>query len=438
VRKAISILLIITVVLLGAIYGHFSFLRHKGIVKSISEYITYLIEATETVPRPHPVDVEGKPITGAEKKPISPADAAARPEIRPTEVPTAQKIEKPKPAIDKDLVAALLRESAELYRKMNYKESAKKSREVISMLEKAGMEGTQLHTDAVQIETRSRVFDALVSKIPPNTLSDGKDLVEIELDSGRTITVRVLKEDPKTGALTIQQNDGIQAMLSEDQIRKRTPISAQDYTRKLTEELDRRIAKAKKDLYFDMFSVAIYAIQNRLTHRVTELLEKTFAMEGSELAFETFYTGKDQTEMVTMLLDSFGRGEKAQSVKVAQLPEKSTPGSGAEPLPETVDAPPLPDPVLERNPGAPGQAGADLDFALRCFGAGQRYAKQATLNAAKRFQYGQDAQKYLEKAADVLEKLREQNPDDPELEQILIQVYDLLQYVVHNLIGAKK
>lgn len=434
-RKAIMVLLVLAAILLGAIYGHFSFLKQKGVVKSISDYIAYLTEGTERIP----VDAQGKPITGAEKKTVAPADTAVRPDIRPTEVPTVQKIEKPKPAIDRDLVAALLRESVELYRKMNYKEAIEKSRQVASMLEKAGLEDSDLHRDALQIENRSRAFDALVSKIPPNVLSDGKGLQSIELDSGSILIVRVLREDPKTGAVTIQQNDGIQATFTEDQIRKRTPINHQDYVKKLTEELDRRIGKAKKDLYFDMFSLALFAIQNRLEDRVTELLEKTFAVDGSELAYETFYTGNDQSEMVALLLESFGRSDKAQSLRsrtaqparFAELPEKSAPESP----PETMDTPSVPDPLLEQ---IPESAEPSKTLALKYLAAGQDYARCATLNATERFRFGRNAKKYLEKAADILDRLIEQNPRDTELEQLRIQVGELLQHVNHNLVGVER
>jgi hypothetical protein len=449
VRKAISILLILIAILLGTMYGHYTFLRQKGIVKSVNEYIAYLTKATEKVPGPQPVDAEGKPITGAEKKPVTPVPGTAKPEAQPTEAVTAAKIEKPKPALDTNLATALLRESEQLYKKMNYKEAIEKSRQVSSMLEKAQLEGSDLHTDALRIEMRSRAFNALVSRIPPNALSDGKGLESIELDSGNTVIVRVLKEDQKTGAVTIQKNDGIQATFTEDQIRKRTPVTRQDHVKKLTEELNKRIAKAKKDLYFDMFSLAIYAIQNRLTDRVTELLEKTFAIDGSELAYETFYTDKDQTEMVAMLLESFGRGEKAQSVRsrkvepsgrIAQGPKESSSDSGASseasgPPSETDEASALPDPLLEQ---IPESTEPSRTLALRYFAAGQDYVQKATLNPAKRFQFGQRAQKYLEKSADVLNKLLEQKPRDAELEQILNQVYDLLDYVVHNLVGVNK
>lgn len=448
-RKAISILLILVAILLGTMYGHYTFLRQKGIVKSVKEYIAYLTKATERVPGPQPVDAEGKPITGAAKKPVTPAPGSAKSEAQSTEVVTATKIEKPKPALDTNLATALLRESEQLYKKMNYKEAIEKSQQVSSMLEKAQLEGSDLHTDALRIEMRSRAFDALVSRIPPNALSDGKDLEAIQLDSGNTIIVRVLKEDQKTGAVTIQKNDGIQATFTEDQIKNRTRITRQDYVKKLAEELDKRTAKAKEDHYFDMFSIALFAIQNRLTDRVTELLEKTFTIDGSELAYETFYTDKDQTEMVAMLLESFGRGEKVQSVtsgkveplgRIANAPKKSGPDSSAsreasEPPSETDDASTLPDPLLER---IPESAEPSRTLALRYFAAGQNCVQKATVSPAKRFQFGQGAQKYLEKSADVLNKLLEQKPGDAELQQILNQVYDLLDFVVHNLVGVNK
>lgn len=416
-RKALSVILILAAILMGAMFGHFSFLKQKGTLKSVKEYFSYLAGAFEKVPRPEPVGPEGLPITKEKEKPV-PTPETSLTETQIIKPPSTKSAQKPKTTVDMNLVSALLGESEQLYKKMNYKESAQKSRQLISLLENGGLEDSDLHRQAVQIEMRSRAFGALISKIPPNTLSDGKDLEAIQLDTGRTIIVRVLKEDLKTGALTIQQNDGIQATLSEDLIVKRNPITRKEYLKNRAEELERKIASARKDQYFDMLSLALFAIQNRLTDRVTELLEKAFAIDGSEFAYETFYTEPDKAEMVAILLASFGRGEKVSARTTKAQPP-------APPLEESSSIPPEPVPGKE-----------DLRLARGYLARGQYYAMEATLYPEKRFQLGPEAKKYVEKAVDVLNKLLEEKPGDPELEQSLREANGLLYHINHNLVLA--
>ena len=119
-------------------------------------------------------------------------------------------------------------------------------------------------------------------------LSDGENLSSIELDTGNTIVARILKED--SSGVTVQQNGGIQATFSEDQVVDIKPLSEAKYRRGLKQEFRQRLGKVDSKLYFDIFSVALYAIQNKLHDEITPILEQTFNLPGSELVLQTFYT----------------------------------------------------------------------------------------------------------------------------------------------------
>ena len=55
---------------------------------------------------------------------------------------------------------------------------------------------------------------------------------------------------------------------------------------------------------------------------------------------------------------------------------------------------------------------------------------------ALRHFYGKKAYEELGKSRDILNTLQDQYPGDMEIENMLQQVSDLLQFVVHNLVGT--
>lgn len=453
-KKAVSVILLIAVVALGAMHGHYTFLRSNGYIAKDVGFFDYLAGDYKRI-TPVVADAEGAP-----KKPVGDSGQRARRPLDrrpegPAETPTpgVEETKPPREVIDISQVADLVKIGRELYGKSEYESAKKRFDEAVSMLEKAARQSSPYYREAGNYARRCRVFNALVGNIPFLELSDGRGLSRIELESGRTIVARIVKDDGDN--VTIQQNDGIQATISYDQIDTTTPIKPGEYRSQLIGEYKSRLEKADPKAYFDVFGVALFAIQNKLREEITPILEKTFMLPGSELVLQTFYTGEDADELIVALLESFDKTKEAedyrQRVTLAQNPpepvsppepyvpdEPEEPGADPGPFADPDPGPPA-EPVAQpaQPVGPPGSKSARTEEAGRYFAAGQRFANYATRNVSKRNFYGKKAFEELGKARDILNVLQDQYPGDMEIENLLQQVSDLLQFVVHNLVGTQ-
>jgi tetratricopeptide (TPR) repeat protein len=450
-KKAVTVLLILAVVTLGAMHGHYSFLKSSNRIDV--GFWDYLMGNYKELTAPARIADSGK------KEPRRPEAAtdtgSVRPRIREGTPRAEEKVavEEIKPSeYDTSAVKRLVSEGRELYAKSEYKTARTRLDEALGILSKAGHKTSELYTEADRYSKRSRVFEALVSNIPCNELSDGRDLAVItfERDTGRKITARVVSNDGDK--VKIQQNGGIESELSADEIQSINPITPADYRSQLLKEYQTRAGKADPKACYEVFGVALFAIQNRLRDEITPALEKTFSIPRSEQVLEVFYAGGDTEEVVVALLESFDKYDEAKQYKERlaaaerpALPEhidsEPEPGTGplAGPLEPGTDEPPVepvrPEPV--RPSGPPGSKSAQIDEAGKYFALGQRFANYATRNPSRRDFYGKKAQDELEKSRDILNTLMDQNPGDMEIESMLQQVSDLLQFVIHNLVGAR-
>ena len=448
-KKALSVILIIAAVALGAMHGHYSFLYKKGRIAENVGFLAYLSGNYKLI------DVAKRPVKRAEKPVEQPAGTVRRPlgrrgEERATPTPAVDTTKPPREVVDTTKVADLISQGRQLYSSSEYKDARARLEEAIAILDKAGRKSSPHYKEAGSYAKRCRVFDALVSNIPYLELSDGQNLSKIELESGKTIVARVLKEE--VDSVTIQQNDGIQATLSYDQIDAMTRVTPADYRSQLLKEYRQRYGKTDPKAYFDIFGVALFAIQNRLREEITPVLEKTFMLPGSELVMQTFYTGDDAGQLIVALLESFDKTKEAEEYRqrielAARPPEPEYPPEpepvqpGLEPEPYTGPEPttPEPEPVVPSPPapaGPPGSKAARIEKAGLYFAAGQRFANYATRNVSKRHFYGKKAYEELGKSRDILNTLQDQYPGEMEIENMLQQVSDLLQFVVHNLVGT--
>lgn len=449
-KKAVTVLLILAVVTLGAMHGHYSFLKSSNRIDV--GFWDYLMGNYKELP------VEAR-IADARKKDAGATEGGAdrrsvRPPVREETRKEEEKaaVEEIKPAeYDTSAVKRLVTEGRDLYTKSEYKTAKSRFDEALGILSKAGQKTSELYKEADKYSKRSRVFEALVSSIPCNELSDGRDLAVItfERDTNRKITARVISNDGDK--VKIRQNGGIESELSADEIDSIDSVSTADYRSQLLKEYKTRADKADPKACYEVFGVALFAIQNRLRDETTPALERTFSIPRSEQVLEVFYAGGDTEEVVVALLESFDKHEEAKQYRERlaaaerpALPEPvdSEPEPGTGPLAGPVDPGPdepavepvAPEPV--RPSGTPGSKTAQINEAGKYFALGQRFANYATKNPSRRDFYGKKAQDELEKSRDILNTLMDQNPGDMEIESMLQQVSDLLQFVIHNLVGA--
>ncbi len=450
-KKAVTVLLILAVVTLGAMHGHYSFLKSSNRI-NVGFWDYLMGNYKELAPSPRIADADKK----ATERTAAPGDAReggpAPVEKRKAEEAVA--VEKIKPTgYDTLAVKRLLEEGRELYKKSEYKTAGKRLNEALDMLKKAGHENSALYMEAEKYAKRSHVFEALVSNIPCNDLSDGRDLAVItfERNTNRKITARILSNDGDK--VKIQQNGGISSELSADEIESIDPISPTDYRGDLIKEYKKRADKADSKACYEVFGVALFAIQNRLREEITPALERTFSIPRSEQVLEVFYAGEDTDKIVVALLESFDKNDEAKQYKerlaaaarpVVPEPVDTGPEPGTGPLAGPVEPGPGEEPVepVRHDPvvqpsGPPGSKTARIDEAGKYFALGQRFANYATRNPSRRDFYGKKAQDELEKSRDILNVLQDQNPGDMEIESMLQQVSDLLQFVIHNLVGAR-
>jgi len=450
-KKAISVVLLIAAVALGAKHGHYTYLRSNGYIEKGVGFWAYFAGDYE-IKDPKLVDAgddsnDRKPFE--EPKPSEGEPAPPRRIVEETTKPHVEETRPPEQVVDPSLVAAYIKEGRELYVASDYKEAGKKFSEAAGVLEKALKKNSPQYVEASRYAGRCRVFEALVNNIPFLELSDGRNLSQIELESGKTIIARVVKDDGDS--VSIQQNDGIEATLSYDQIDEIKPLPPDDYRNNLVKAYRDRLSKVDAKSYFDVFGVALFAIQNRLKNEISNVLEQTFMLPGSELVLQTFYTGDDADQLIVALLESFDKKQEAESyrnkITLAQAPPEPDPVPMPDPDPidpgpgpERIDpGPPPAEPVArptERSTAPPGSTKAKLDEAGQYFAAGQRFANYATRNVSKRNFYGKKAHEELGKARDILNILQDQNPGDMEIENMLQQVSDLLHFVIHNLVGT--
>jgi tetratricopeptide (TPR) repeat protein len=446
-KKAVTVLLILAVVTLGAMHGHYSFLKSNNRIDV--GFWDYLMGNYKEISPPARIAEADKKDSEETAEPgdTGPERTAARAEKRKEEEAVA--VEKMKPtAYDTSAVRRLLDEGRDLYKKSEYKTARKRFDEALGILKKAGHKSSEFYKEAEKYSKRSRVFDALVSALPCEDLSDGRDLAVItfERDTGRKITVRILSNDGDR--VKIQQNGGIESELSMDEIGSIEHISPADYRSQLMKEYNTRASKADAKACYDVFGVALFAIQNRLRDQITPALERTFSIPRSEQVLELFYAEADTEEVIIALLESFDKHEEARQYKEKLAAAKRSaaaepvdtgpePGPLAGPVDPGPDEPPVEpvrrDPV--RPSGPPGSKAAQLDEADKYFALGQRFANYATKNPSRRNFYGKKAQDELEKSRDILNILLDQHPDDMDVESRLQQVSDLLQFVIHNLVG---
>jgi tetratricopeptide (TPR) repeat protein len=449
-KKAVTVLLILAVVTLGAMHGHYSFLKSSNRI-DVGFWDYLMGNYKELTPQTRIADA-GEDKTDKAAEPADEGGEPAPKAVRETKKEEAVAVEEIKPkAYDAAAVKRLVEEGRDLYKKSEYKTAKKRFDDAIGVLEKAGHKSSELYKEAEKYSKRSRVFNALVSNIPCNDLSDGRDLfiITFERDASRKITARVLSNDGDK--VKIQQNGGITSELPTDEIGSIEPVSPADYRSKLIKEYKTRADKADSKACYEVFGVALFAIQNRLRDVITSALERTFSIPRSEQVLEVFYAGGDTEEVVVALLESFDKHEEARQYKeklaAAERPAIPEPiDNGPEPDPGPLAGPVNPEPDEQpvepvqpepvRPSGPTGSKAARMDEASKYFALGRRFANYATRNPARRDFYGKKAQVELEKSRDILNVLLDENPDDMEVERELQQVSDLLQFVIHNLVGA--
>ncbi len=436
-KKAVCVILIIAAVALGAMHGHYSFLHANGRLADDVGFLAYLSGDYKLMDRVASRSPKAGPGRRAGDRGREGAPAAPRAPRKVTPEPVVEETKPPREVVDIAAVPGMIRSARELYGKSEYKSAMKSFENALAILTRAARQASPHFKEASNYAKRCRVFEALVGNIPYLELSDGRGLSRIELESGRTIIARVLKDDGDN--VTIQQNDGIEATLSYDQIDAMNPVTPQEFRSQLLIEFKKRESKADPRAYFDVFGVALFAMQNRLRDQITPILEKTFMLPGSELVLQTFYTGEDADQLIVALLESFDKHGEAKSYgeKIAALAEPLPPPEPIGPGPEPTEPgpEPPPEPVRRTPVGPPGSKSAKLEEAGQYFAAGQRLANYATRNVSKRDFYGKKAQVELGKARDILNTLQDQNPGDMEIEHLLQQVSDLLHFVIHNLVG---
>lgn len=459
-KKPVSVLLVLAVVALGAMHGHYTFLHSTEQIAQDVGFFAYLFgnykRIDPSVARKKKDETSQKSSTDRETVPLKPL--SDRRKVKPTQrkKTVVEKIKRPRRTADIRKVPQLLEEGKKLYMTSEYESAKKRFDEIVTILTETDRQSAPEYRQACNYSKRCHVFGALAGSIPHLELSDGRGLYEIDLDIGKTIVARVLRDDGDR--VKIQQNGGIESEFTSDQIDDMRKLSPDAYRRMLKKEYSGRRAKADFKADFDIFGLALYAIQNKLREQITPVLEETFALPGSERVLETFYPGSDVEELVIALLESFDKEEAAEQYRLqhqlAQAPlEPDNPlpeprEEHHEPVPEPadlgreevepVDVRPQPFIEPERTPPARrGPYAAKLDEASIYFGTGQKFASEATRNIAKRFHYGKKAQKKLEKATDILNDLLARYPENQEIENLLHQVSDLLQFVVHNLVPVR-
>jgi hypothetical protein len=438
-KKAISVLLIIAVVALGAMHGHYTFLRSNSRIADSVGFWAYLMGSYKDSGARIAEGAAEKPgDSGARRRGRAQKASQARPETGETPVTAVEKAKPPKVEIDLSKIAGLIREGHGFYMKSKYKEAKERFDEAVTILTRADRKSHPSFKKAENYSKRSRVFEALVNNIPYLELSNGRDLWRIELETGRTIIARVINKDDDDN-VTIKQNDGIEATLSYDQIDDMKQISPGEYRSQLKKKFQERLSNADTKAYFDMFSVAFYAIENQLHEEITPVLEKTFILPGSELVLQTFYTGDHSDELIVALLQSFDKTQEAQEYLAALNPPRQEPVHEPDPYETPVRPVARPEPVVQPvvPVGPPGSKKARIDEACRYFAAGQKLANLAVNNPPKRSVYGKRAHEELGKARDILNILQDQNPGDMEIENLLHQVSDLLHFVIHNLVSIR-
>lgn len=461
-KKTISILIILVIVTLGAMHGHYSYLHSTEQIEENVGFFAYLAGSytrrADSASAGEGKKDEGEPGDSSVARRTAPPKPLSRKggERRTTGKPAVGEIKPPKEVVDVSKVPQLLEEARGLYLRSEYNGANKRFDDVVSILTKTDKQNSPECLEAAKYARRSQVFQALAGSIPTHELSDGRGLSEIDLDTGKTIIVRVLRDDGDV--VKVQLNNGIETDLTSDQIDDMNELSPEAYRRMLKKEYETRYSKVDADAYFDVFGVALYAIQNKLREETTSSLEQTFALPGSELVLQTFYTGSDVDKLVVALLESFDRNDAAKKYlherELAAAPPEPAeytpePGYGDEypdeggyepgegrPEPELGDMSPPVEPE-PRRPARRRPYTAKLDEAGQYFAAGQRLANEATRNVAKRFKYGPKAKAQLEKALDILNPLLDLYPGSVEVEQMLAQVSGLLQYVNKNLISAR-
>ncbi len=433
-KKAISVILILAVVVIGAMHGHYTYLSSRRLIPDNVGFLSYLAGNYHLLSeKPGGVNVARgpeRPATAGEPG----KDTRSQPPEKKETPPAVEKIKPPKEIVELQDVPGLLKEGRELYSKGDYKAANTKYKKALDILARARRQSSPQYEEAKKYSMRSHVFGNLMTNIPMLELSDGKDLSSIELDTGNTIVARILKED--SSGVTVQQNGGIQATFSEDQVVDIKPLSEAKYRRGLKQEFRQRLGKVDSKLYFDIFGVALYAIQNKLHDEVTPILEQTFNLSGSELVLQTFYTGSDVNELVVQLLDSFDKMQEAREYRrqheLAQKPPEHESPPGPEPVRTPEHELVEPEPV---RPTIPASLEEALQLADRYFAAGQKFANYATRNPSKRLHFGKKADRELEKARDILNPLLDKYPDNRDVSSRLQDLYGLIQYVKHNLLG---
>ncbi|MHC4661587.1 MAG: hypothetical protein ACYS8W_07850 [Planctomycetota bacterium] len=330
---------------------------------------------------------------------------------------------------------------------------------------------------AERMSKRAKVFAALVSKISVEPIADGKGVAEISLAFGgrEPFIARIIEEN--NNHVKIEKESGISATFQRDDINEVKRLTPEEFRGRLLIKLNRQIQDAEKGgkpSYIDLYQCVYYAARFNLTSRVTDLLERTFALDMATDLIEIFCP-EDPVGLKVALLESFGRDIEAQKVRdsagpaiamaepyeePAREPEREiadTPKRVEEPADEPEDDRDgeLPDPWRPapddadddgeplRRPGDPApnrpaprgggssafESEPDYQRAQEAYHEGLKFYRRSLPGMPNYVENLRKAEPFMRTAMDILSRYAEQHPDntmlDEQLQQINTILYDI-------------
>jgi len=479
--KFFKFIIIVLVLALGGLYGHYRYILKtdkENAPPSFWAYLQGLVESartevaeetrTEEEPSPEPVAREVR------REAPPPPKKRLEEKVVETEKPEAREVQPPKPKVDWSRVERLRNDANRAYEAAQFDKAYQKMKEIKRILIEAGEVSNPIYKWADRYSKRARVFSALLSRMKRSELATGRDIYVLRLETGANLWVRVIREDED--GVWFEKEGGIESMVPRDNIVDMIEKTPEEYKNYLKEKFRERERLLSRDDYMGRFiNLVVFARRYGLDDKITPLLEDIFEHSGSENIVQMFILEGDPDEYVVALLEGFGRDAAARRYRERSMrfawrrpsestgitpsreepkenpPEETTP-SETEPKTEPGDEgrepvgvkPPHP---LDSEPPRPMSRGleklsaserAEFDELRRLMNEGQQKMNAAVLaEGNRRFRLGEEANRAVTKALQIVRRLRDAHSDIIELEMIEQQLTIMRHTIVKHLLPAR-